>query len=255
MSNMIEYPVGSIYITSTNTNPDTLGVPGVWELVEKKFKTIMGEVGSDNFTPNTSVCTLGGCRIFRDDQHVYVKLVVNTVIDISESDQTLGTINLATIGLDQWVNMYMVGESDNGDAMICGYTYNSNGTVRTYDIISKTSGASLPSGSTIRINIEWVPHTDAMLDSACNRFYWKKTAEIISYSLNSYLDTVYFTDSEANVINSAREGTVVYAYRALGTSGTFYVKESISYITRSGYIEFTMPASSVTVAYTNYSPW
>ena len=55
MNNVIEYPVGSIYITSTNTNPEDLGLPGMWVLIDKKFKDFDSSMV---FTFNNSLTTM-----------------------------------------------------------------------------------------------------------------------------------------------------------------------------------------------------
>ena len=266
MSNMIEYPVGSIYITNTNTNPNTLGVSGVWELIDKKFEDARIS-DTSLWTTDTSYTHYLNCTsliIKRVDHTIDVTIEGTTTAALGvEYNYKLGDLPLSSVGAIMRRNQtYFVVHADGNSSLVTAQWYKSNATpsgddnrVITVDIIRNDhTTTSLPSGSSLKIHIQYNCVQDEMLDSACDRFYWKKTATVL-YALNSYQNTVYFTDDDPlNYISSAQEGTVVRAYR-MGTSGTFYVNPSISYTNQGRYIEFTMPASSVTVAYTTNAPW
>lgn len=66
--------------------------------------------------------------------------------------------------------------SDGGNGIVQTNLHYGNGNITSVDVITKTSGGNIPAGSTLFYLIDIGVVTEQMLDSACDKFYWKKTA-------------------------------------------------------------------------------
>lgn len=174
--NLIDYayPVGSICIRETKDDPvNTLG--GIWTLVDKEFKSLYVE-DTDNtyFTPNSDVVSDCTVRIVKTGHTITIKLYLSILDTASLTDTavTLGTLNYEALGITKMPTnrSFPVGWSDGGDAIIMGYLYGDTGILSANDIV----GADSVSGSTVYLDFTETVTSNYMLDSACNKFYWKR---------------------------------------------------------------------------------
>ena len=170
------YPVNAVYVTATNKNPANLLGFGTWTMTDKAFKAQDIDLSS-LVTLTTANCSEVAVVAHLTGHSIdfYGSLV--TEVALTDSTVELFTIKPKTIGLSAFDHtaQYPV-LSDNGNAIIC-YALTSAGVVSSRDVIVRgSSSASLAAGSgrsfVFSINL---PYT-VMLDSFCDKFYWKRTA-------------------------------------------------------------------------------
>ena len=185
MSNMINYPVGSIYITSTNTNPTTLGIPGTWELVDKKFKDVRID-GLALWSNNTSKFSATSLICKRTEHLLDINLTGTTAATYTDDENvSLGNLTLSSnLGVTGSVHRnYFLGSVEAAGALLTAQWYAGIGLddrIAIADIITNTHGnVSLPTGSEIKTHFSHIFGMDEMVDSVCDKFYWKKTSDAV----------------------------------------------------------------------------
>ena len=171
------YPVGSVYCSSTNTNPSTI-FGGTWELIDKGFKNNSTEITQDptDYLLNFDVASI------RTGQTVRFRIHLTTGEDINDKSVTLGTVDLQAHGLQENNESYFlygvfggVAMSDGGDATIT-YDFNNTGVLEVNDCLNVNGTHVLPAGSSFYINVVVTTSQSRMNDTFCDKFYWKRTA-------------------------------------------------------------------------------
>ena len=165
--------IGSIVITSTNTNPSSkLG--GTWELISKGWKE--GYITEENmegilFEKNSNVSSYDIFAV-RSADYLRIRLTIVTAVAIGEDKIELGKLNPTQFGTETFIYSFshISCFTDNGNGIIDARV-SLDGTVTTEDFISKTGANSISANCSFAIDIGIVK-----IDSACNRFYWKRTA-------------------------------------------------------------------------------
>lgn len=169
------YPVGSVYVTSTNTNPaDILG--GTWSLTGKEFKNIVTS-GNDLFEANSSNVSSHTMNYVRSGTSIRVVLSITTAVAIADTEVSLGTLNIAGLGanvIHYSLNQYP-GASDAGNCIPIFKLNYSTGALSVVDIIGQTSG-NIDSGKALVLDFTVPISYTTMLDDFCNKFYWQRTA-------------------------------------------------------------------------------
>lgn len=165
------FPVGSVVCRSTKTNPSaTLG--GTWELIDKGFKSVY-DTNDSGFTAATNVVN-GGTHYSVGDHTVRIRQKVTVNTEMTDTGMSLGTFNWGVFGLS---NMPMgindgVAYSDGANGGI-SWTVAYTGGVTQTDVFDVTSIAS---GGSFHIDFTFVAVPSLMLDSYCDKFYWKRTS-------------------------------------------------------------------------------
>ena len=165
------YPVGSIYTTSTNTNPSSI-LGGTWTLTGKLFKEAYIDNPSGILTLNN--CSAGSSHVALNGNVISFKANLTNSVELSDSSVKLATINLSKIGITRFSMTHStVGYSDNGNVILMVTIDYSTGAINCVDIVGADSIAS---GKSIEVFLTTTVRTAYMLDSFCDRFYWKRTA-------------------------------------------------------------------------------
>ena len=167
------YPVGSVYCNSTNTNPSSM-FGGTWELIDKGFKSHVDN-NTAYFTPATNV-TVSSVYVNRTGGTVRIRLAMTVNLTLNDTGANLGNFNWDKIGVSQLTMGYnsIVGYSDGANAgIVCNIPYDT-GNLNQLDVFDADSIPAGNHGFTFDFTFTTVP--SVMLDSFCDKFYWKRTA-------------------------------------------------------------------------------
>lgn len=174
-----QFPVGADYVTNTNVNPGTF-LCGTWELVSKGLAVKTGSfpVTWNTNTVDTATLATANCVIDGTTEIIYINW--QSKVAYTDTDIRIGYFDPAVLGLNAIANGRILAYSDSGNAigMINLFT-TSNGMIQ-FNMIDVISSNSNPGQAPA--NVEWgfqlvlrAP-SSYMLDSACDRFYWKRVA-------------------------------------------------------------------------------
>lgn len=171
------YPVNSVYITATNTNPSGwLG--GTWELIDKEFAYYYKN-DTTQFTPNsTNVSSVGTCQQMRVGHNLFIWLNITPKVALTDSGVELGTLTPATFGVTGFNGVTTAYSffSDGGQVVTYA-TLTNAGVVSVQDILQRNNtGSSYAAGTGTNFKISIDIRYTNILDSACDKFYWKRTA-------------------------------------------------------------------------------
>ncbi len=147
---------------------------GTWELIDKEFKYVSTENITENgFNFNTSTAVAGAAYFARAGHTISLQLNFNLTADLGDTAATIGSWDLSTLGISSFgFAKRFCGWSDGGNAIIMG-TFGTAGAVTTADVVGV---ASIPSGNACYFYVVETITPDRMLDEACDKFYWKRTA-------------------------------------------------------------------------------
>lgn len=170
---MAMHPVGSLYWSGENVNPAaTYG--GEWELVDKEFASVAynddGTKGA--FAMSTNVNSYQIFAIY-NGHTIRVRLAFTPTVAIASDDVVqIGQFNLEKIGVNSFyhslISIPAMSDSSNGLVMV---TIGTDGSVYANDIVKSTTA-----NKEIIINETITFKSDNMLDSACDKFCWKRVA-------------------------------------------------------------------------------
>ena len=191
------HPIGSVIMThkelatgetSEVANPATLlGLPGTWTLIDKAFKNGTSVIGGPTvqFSPTTNNFSLSVETAVRNDHTLLLQLGLSvgttTSVPSGQSTLTMANLNLSRYGVyglsyNPTNSIAFATNSSNASSAVC-YWLNGNGELSLRDVITGGNNAhALNTGAYIYINVAIpIPHGD-MIDSFCDKFYWKRTA-------------------------------------------------------------------------------
>lgn len=166
------YPIGSVYITSTNNNPaNTLG--GSWQLIDKEFKSQkLADTDTGTLLTKTSNTTSYDIYAIYGGHTIRFRLgfILTTAYD-SDSNVDVGQLNFDELGVTGLYHsiLQVPAMGDAGNGLLMGNISNS-GLVYVSDRIKASSDG------TLYINKDITVKKDEMLDSFCDKFYWKRTS-------------------------------------------------------------------------------
>ncbi len=165
----LQYPVGHIVVTSTNSNPRGR-YGGTWELIDKDFASSDG-IGGWSHTSN---CSSSDFDFSRSGGTLFLSGGFTSAVQWNDDDVHVGTIDFASCGVSRLgADVYFVAYTDAGNSgLMCEIEFDTGRL-----IIHDNFGDSYISASRY---CKWscaIPIPNGYkLDSACNRFYWKRTA-------------------------------------------------------------------------------
>lgn len=174
------HPVGSVYISSVNENPSDL-IGGKWSLVKKEFTDLYksSEIADDGcpFEPSDIVSE---CKVYvvRSGQTIRLSLRFKTSEALGEADKVLGTLDWNALGVTDICNSFTgaFASSDDANAILQITVNYSSGVVSFIDSVPKADGGTITAGSEIFFSVTFNVDSSRMIDSHCDKFYWKRTA-------------------------------------------------------------------------------
>lgn len=163
--------VGDIIITSTNTDPATT-YGGTWELIDKEFSSASGSNNAHtNNTTNTTNATVNWSRA---GHTINLEIGITNKVQIKDADLVFVTLKKDVLGVTNLPHTIdFCGYTDAGNCMVMFHIHYSNGNVYSCDIIPDSY---VSVGNWVDGFVSFVVPQNLMLDSACNKFYWKRTA-------------------------------------------------------------------------------
>lgn len=185
----VNYALGSVIITNTNTNPGTT-VGGTWELIDKEYKNdYRATYNFGGWAPATTngatleLSSRGGFIWNGHSLSIQMVLVTPSAVELAKG-AVLGTLSRPSCGIKDNGTFYQCPE--NGIALVTtsdatytiNYDFYYDGTITFRSIVSSsgTARTTLPKGAKIYIDVPIQVLTSDMLDGFCDKFYWKRTA-------------------------------------------------------------------------------
>lgn len=178
------YVVGNVLITSTNENPSTY-LGGSWELIDKGFKSaFIYNDKSNNYYDKTVFVINGkyltennGIDITRVGHNITFRLNVTINDDIlSDQNVQFGTLNFENIGCSRlaFTPLYppMAFEDGTGN----GAFWSINNSTGKMEIVEDLRQKGFKSGDKLNFQASLNIPMEYMIDSFCDKFYWKRTS-------------------------------------------------------------------------------
>ena len=163
------YPVGSVFIASENTNPSTM-FGGTWTLINKYFTPYHGAITATLKSGATSA----DIGMTRDSTSIRLRITIVNKVALTDTAVDLCQLPLSTLGVSNiGYTWYGSGVSDNGNSVTQATLVYDTGIFQHTDTFNVSS---LATESKIHYEVNLVIPWERRLDSACDRFFWKRTA-------------------------------------------------------------------------------
>lgn len=188
------YPVGSVYISTIAyenpadlSNEEVLG-KGTWELIDKEFTSVTGTLTSFGTSNNTVYATINNIcyvraghairlRIYLTLSTTLMQKIANGELEQKESTKLpIAYLTLAELGVSsfQWALLNIPILSDKGECLFMA-NIKENGAIELTDHIAKSIGLETGQDCGCYINLDITCPMTVMADSACDKFYYKRT--------------------------------------------------------------------------------
>lgn len=167
--------VGDVICTYSNTNPSA-NYEGTWELIDKEFTPTTETNRSSSVSRNTTNCDAILVYTVHNGHQIQFWVQVKNKVAIANSTLTMATFTPANFGVSDFGDSHRLTEySDAGDALIMWYLAK-NGTFQTFDgwTLGTSLTHSVPAQQLDYINFNITLPMGSMLDSWCNKFYWRR---------------------------------------------------------------------------------
>ena len=162
--------VGDVIINSSSDyNPNNEFTGQTWELIDKEFTpTTSSKTG---FTASSDITT-NSVRWSRSGHSLDFEFTFTSSAALTDEVITLGTLDYSVMGVERLNHtLRVVGSSDGANSMFILYINPTTGEVQSIDSIGETTVAA---GNSCYAFFSMNINPDFMLDSACNKFYWKR---------------------------------------------------------------------------------
>lgn len=174
------YPVGSVYCSSTNTNPSAL-YGGTWELIDKAF-TPSEKIVYQDPTTALSKFALTAERSGNTVRFIFDMTTKSTISAMTQLGAVSAT-TMAALGLVNYNgNGYFINSLLDGFAAvldkgtIAHALFSPYGSLTMYSIFNVDGTKTIPANTNMYLEAVVICKPNQMIDSFCNRFYWKRTA-------------------------------------------------------------------------------
>ena len=167
------YPVGSVIVTDSKTNPgDTLKF-GTWTLIDKEF---ISQSRTATVTRNTGNFSALSVTALYDGHSITFVGTMTSSVSISNTNLEVLTQTITNNGVSALpTSIPFIGYSDGAHAAVL-MDIDTAGRVRTMDVVVRGTATSIASGSSITWSVTCPCVYTAMQDSFCDKFYWQRTA-------------------------------------------------------------------------------
>ena len=170
------YPVGAYIETSDSSFDPNTTWGGTWELIDKEFKS---EASSSDvlFTANSTNCELRSCYYTRSGHSIQIRLNFTNKVALTESAVDLGNFNYDELGITTmpFSLYYALGTTDDGNGIFLFRVDSKSGNIESREVLSKNDN-SIAVDSSCYLLFDVVVTASRMIDSFCDKFYWKRTA-------------------------------------------------------------------------------
>ena len=172
------YAVGKVIITSSiDDNPNDY-LEGSWTLIDKEFisrERYDATTAISANTTNTNSVSLVASRMGHD---LYLQATINNKVALNTTNVEIFTMKsgISGLGLTDRINVsyfYFLGFCDNVNAAAM-MDIDYSGRVRSLNIVSRGSVTSIAANNTITATFTLHCVPNGMLDSFCDRFYWRR---------------------------------------------------------------------------------
>ena len=172
---MATYKVGDIIMTSTNVGEAEMAARfgGTWSLVDKEFTPLGGnQENSSWFTVNTTNCSGFTGYWYRVGHTITFDFRFTNKVQLTDSTVEIGTVKKEVIGMEDnfYFTTHASGWTDGGQCHLMAQL-DAGGTFKIVDI---TPDSYVATGSSNYVSLVIVAAGSRKLDSACNKFYWKR---------------------------------------------------------------------------------
>lgn len=174
------YKVGDIIITGSGDNPSTR-MGGQWVLIDKEFEsyqykaTDADEIAS--YITLSENCSVTEFVVRRIGHTICFRIYFTTLVEFADTQLDMGTLNFSALGIKglSYQQSQIVMGSDGGNGLFI-INVSDGGNINCVDVIPKGTATTMDSGSTPRLYYQQTIPAVNMLESACNKFYWQRTA-------------------------------------------------------------------------------
>lgn len=179
----MSHPVGTVIITDSNTNPSTT-YGGAWALIDKEFTTTTaqqitcGTASSSDCVINSTNTTSMSAWVSRQGHSIFLSInAITFKVSVSGTNLTLGTFDLAKLGTSEAaISPVIMAWSDGAHAIVGMNINRTSGVLQSQDVVVRGTGTSIAAGSSAVFTVELPCDYTCMVDSFCNKFYWRRTA-------------------------------------------------------------------------------
>lgn len=127
------------------------------------------------FTRNKTNTSTASITIVRKNHSLFIRITFTTSVKITDGAVEIGTLNLEKLGITGIYTMQDVAYSDGGDGIAFCQFNGTTGVLTAVDRLTRTN-IDMPENANLGVVFNQPVRTNLMLDSACDKFYWKRTA-------------------------------------------------------------------------------
>ena len=176
----IVHPVGSVICMAENINPaDALGI-GTWELIDKEFRPQWIAFSAGEGWTDINGTTTNSCGCMLSGHTVSLRLMALLYNPTNDEAYSIGMLNPGFVGLVNFpMEMMNIPFTADGGEVVGNASIKKDGTFRINDgwTVKNTELVhTINLEYEVPIHATYTATPSTMLDSFCNKFYFKRTS-------------------------------------------------------------------------------